>query len=205
MASGQMAYLGQGIQPASFNFGLPASIVYTTTTVAASLPLYKETLYSTFQAIITGTGAVTATVQIQVTNDDNTGRGYVFGGVNGAPGGPATLTNASANVTAAPGTFSQSMVGALAVGPGVPAATTVLAVAVNGSSLTLSGNATASGLIQLNLFAQNWLATPLGVITLSGTNNTTDGFTSSAPWRYVRSNVTAISGTAAAVSALMGG
>lgn len=46
----------------------------------------------------------------------------------------------------------------------------------------------------------------LGKITLSGTGGTTetDGFTSDAPWAYVRGNVTAISGTGANVSLYMG-
>ena len=46
----------------------------------------------------------------------------------------------------------------------------------------------------------------LGTITLSGTGGTaeTDGFTSDAPWAYVRGNVTAISGTGANVSLYMG-
>lgn len=46
----------------------------------------------------------------------------------------------------------------------------------------------------------------LGTIKLSGTGGTpeTDGFTSDAPWAYVRGNVTAISGTGANVSLYMG-
>jgi hypothetical protein len=88
--------------------------------------IYKESPYSTFQAILTGTGAVTATVVVQVSNDDTS----------------------ATNVTS------------------------------------------------------NWIA--LGTITLSGTTSTTDGFTSTASWRWVRSQVTAISGTSAAVKVLMG-
>lgn len=48
----------------------------------------------------------------------------------------------------------------------------------------------------------NWLT--LGTITLSGTGTQTDGFSSDAPWKWVRSNVTAISGTSASVDVLMG-
>lgn len=49
-----------------------------------------------------------------------------------------------------------------------------------------------------------WCDTPLGTITLSGTTSHTDGFTVNAPWKYVRANITAISGTGANVSVLMG-
>ena len=49
----------------------------------------------------------------------------------------------------------------------------------------------------------NWLT--LGTIPLTlGTSATADGFASDAPWVFVRGNVTAISGTDAAVSLLMG-
>lgn len=48
----------------------------------------------------------------------------------------------------------------------------------------------------------DWLE--LGTITLSGTTRTSEGFASDAPWRYARGNVTAISGTSAAVDLLVG-
>jgi len=83
--------------------------------------VYKDSPYSTFQAIVTGTGAVTATVNIEVSNDGT-----------------------------------------------------------------------------------NWVATPMGTITLSGTTSASDGFTSAAPWKWVRANVTAISGTGATVVVKMG-
>lgn len=45
----------------------------------------------------------------------------------------------------------------------------------------------------------------LGTITLTlGTTLSADGFSTSAPWKYVRANVTAISGTTATVNVLMG-
>ncbi len=45
----------------------------------------------------------------------------------------------------------------------------------------------------------------LGTITLTlATTVSGDGFVSNAPWRHVRANVTAISGTGAAVTAWMG-
>jgi hypothetical protein len=45
----------------------------------------------------------------------------------------------------------------------------------------------------------------LGTITLTlGTTLTADGFATTAPWRFVRANVTAISGTGASVNVYMG-
>ena len=49
-----------------------------------------------------------------------------------------------------------------------------------------------------------WCSTPLGTITLSGTTISSDGFTTTAPWKYTRARVTAISGTGAAVVVVMG-
>lgn len=92
-----------------------------TTTTATSIVCYKDSPYTTFQANVTGTGAVTATVVIDVSND---------------------------------GTY--------------------------------------------------WCSTVMGTITLSGTTSSTDGFTSAAPWKFVRARVTAISGTGATVQVYMG-
>jgi len=49
-----------------------------------------------------------------------------------------------------------------------------------------------------------WCSTALGTITLSGTTSSADGFTTSAPWKYVRARITAISGTGATVDVNMG-
>ena len=120
-------YLKSGEQPRNFNFGTLTTIVNTTTTVANSMAIKKESPHASFQAIVNGTGTVGATVVIQVSNEESTGQG----------------TNA------------------------------------------------------------NWIT--LGTITLSGTTTNTDGFNStSCPWRYVRASVTAVSGTNAVVSVIMG-
>jgi hypothetical protein len=47
-------------------------------------------------------------------------------------------------------------------------------------------------------------STPLGTITLSGTTSNSDGFTTNAPWKYVRYRITAISGTSATVNVNIG-
>lgn len=107
-------YIKSGEQPRYFAF----SGVNSTASIAASAAIYKESPYSSFQVIVTGVGAVSATVAIQVSNENATGQG--------------TKTN--------------------------------------------------------------WIT--IGTISPSGTTTATDGFTTLAPWRFVRANVTAVTGTA---------
>lgn len=66
-------FIKSGEQPRYFAF----SGVNSTAAIAASSPIYKESPYAAFQAIVTGTGTVTGTVLIQVTNETNT-----FNGIN---------------------------------------------------------------------------------------------------------------------------
>ena len=115
-------FLKSGEQPRYFAF----SGVNSTTSNLASSPIYKESPYSSFQAIVTGTGAVTATVAVQVCNEADT---------------------------------------------------------FNGTKA-------------------NWIT--MGTITLSGTTTATDGFTTVCPWRYVRVNVTNVTGTNATAEIIMG-
>ncbi|HET8686205.1 MAG TPA: hypothetical protein VFM18_06020 [Methanosarcina sp.] len=72
------------------------------------------------------------------------------------------------------------------------------------ATVTGTGAVTATVLIEVSNDGTNWLSTPMGTISLSGTTSATDGFTSSAPWKYVRANITAISGTGATVVVKMG-
>ena len=111
-----------GEQPRYFAF----SGVNSATTTVASSPIYKESPYSTFQAIVTGTGTVGATVVMQ------------------------------------------------------------------GSNETATFNGTKSNWATINTF------------TLTGTTTATDGYTSVSTWRYVRANITAVSGTSATVEIIMG-
>ena len=106
-------YIKSGEQPRYFSF----SGTNSTASVASSTAVYKESPFSSFQAIVSGTGSVSATVGIQVSNENETGQG----------------TNS------------------------------------------------------------NWIT--ISTITLTGTTTATDGFTTIAPWRFVRANVTAVSGT----------
>lgn len=60
---------------------------------------------------------------------------------------------------------------------------------------------TATVEIQVSNDGNQWITA--GTITLSGANDT-DGFVMDAPWKLCRSNVTAISGTSAAVTVTAG-
>jgi len=90
-------------------------------------------------------------------------------------------------------------------GPGLGAGTTIASI-TNDRTLVLtaapSGLATSPGVYWVT-FANNFWAS-LGTITLSGTLSASDGFTTTSPWKYVRANVTAISGTNAVAYAVMG-
>jgi len=115
-------FIKSGEQPRYFAW----SGVLSRTTTGASSPTYKESPWSTFQAIVTGTGTVTATVLIQGSNETDT------------------------------------FIGDKA----------------------------------------NWVT--IDTYTLSGTTTATNGSTSVSTWRYVRANVTAITGTGATVEVIMG-
>ncbi len=70
-----------------------------------------------------------------------------------------------------------------------------------GATSASTGAATVK--IQVSDDDSNWI--DLATITLSlTTSSSSDGFATSAPWRYSRANVTAISGTGAAVTVWMG-
>ncbi len=174
------------------------------TATGSSQPIRKERVYSTFQATVFGSGAVTATVIIDATNDDKTGEGRQI---------PVTL-NGSTTVTSgalfngfvdANGRWVPPVqIGDAISGTGIPAATTVTAVA-SASSITISNAATATGPGYYPLFTGvDWIKTPLGTITLTSTNFDSDGFTTSAAWRWVRARITAITGTSATVWVAMG-
>lgn len=72
------------------------------------------------------------------------------------------------------------------------------------ATVTGSGAVTATVVIDASNDGTNWCSTVLGTITLSGTTTVSDGFTTTAPWKYVRARVTALTGTGATVVATMG-
>jgi len=69
---------------------------------------------------------------------------------------------------------------------------------------TVSGTGAVSATVAIEVSNDGDNFVTLGTITLSGTTTATDGFAASAPWAVVRANCTAISGTGAALSVVMG-
>lgn len=67
-----------------------------------------------------------------------------------------------------------------------------------------TGAVTANVIIDCSNDGVNAVSTSLGTIGLSGTTSSSDGFTTSAPWKYVRARVTSISGTGATVNVNIG-
>ena len=66
------------------------------------------------------------------------------------------------------------------------------------------GAVSATILIEVSNDGVNFITPGIATVTLSGTNVAVDGTSSAAPWAFVRANVTAISGTGASVTVLMG-
>lgn len=72
------------------------------------------------------------------------------------------------------------------------------------ATVTGTGAVTATVVIDCSNDGVNACATPLGTISLSGTTSSSDGFTTDAPWKFIRARTTAISGTSATVVVLKG-
>ena len=70
------------------------------------------------------------------------------------------------------------------------------------ATVTGTGSVSATIVLEVSNDGVNALATTLGTITLSGTTSNSDGFTTDAPWKYIRAKVTAISGTNATVNVM---
>lgn len=197
------------------NFSWNSTSTPNTTVNQPSNPIYKESPWTTFQAIVSSAtfGALTATVAIQGSNDVFTGTGFVINNT--------TTTSGSGVVTVSQNLFAGGTeqlndayspavsVGMLVVGPGIPVGAYVATV-TNTGSITLSSNATVSATgVSLKFFNTNWATTVLGTITLSGTTSATaptltDGFTSVSTWKFVRAVVTNVTGTGATVSVVAG-
>lgn len=71
-------------------------------------------------------------------------------------------------------------------------------VAIQGTVVG-TGAVSATIVVEVSNDATYAVTTPLGTITLSGTTSNSDGFTTDAPWKYLRGRITAISGTNATV------
>lgn len=67
-----------------------------------------------------------------------------------------------------------------------------------------TGTVSCTVTIQASNDATYAVATAVGVITLSGTTSSSDGFTTDAPWKYLRAVVSSSSGTISSISVTMG-
>lgn len=72
------------------------------------------------------------------------------------------------------------------------------------ATVTGTGAVTATVVIDCSNDGVNACSTPLGTISLSGTTSASDGFTTDAPWKFIRARTTAISGTGATLVVLKG-
>lgn len=67
-----------------------------------------------------------------------------------------------------------------------------------------TGAITATVIIDCSNDGINACTTVLNTITLSGTTATSDGFATTASWKYVRARVTAVTGTISSIYVKMG-
>ena len=93
---------------------------------------------------------------------------------------------------------------ALAVSaPAIQPALGPVELAARGIQAIVTGVGAVTATVNIEVSNDNVNFLVLATITLSGTTSATDGFASQAQWNFVRANVTAISGTSAAVTVLM--
>ena len=116
------------------------------------------------------------------------------------PVSPTDPMPVSAMVT---GAVSILLAAATVVGAGAWVALSKIPVACQA---TVSGTGTVTGTVDIEV--SNDGVTPIATapltINLNGTTTASDGGVVNAPWKYIRANLTAISGTSAAVIVLMG-
>jgi hypothetical protein len=71
------------------------------------------------------------------------------------------------------------------------------------ASVVGTGAVSATIILEVSNDGVNAVSTALGTITLTGTTSVSDGFTTDAPWKYLRARITAVSGTGATVNVNM--
>lgn len=79
-----------------------------------------------------------------------------------------------------------------------------LSATFQASGRTWSGAGSATVKIQVSNDLLAWIDAGTITLTLSDSAYATDGFVMNAPWRYVRANVTTLSGTGAFVTVTVG-
>lgn len=81
---------------------------------------------------------------------------------------------------------------------------TFQATVVGTGAVTATVNIECTNQVDATGAPTHWCATPMGTITLSGTTSVSDGFTTAAPWKFVRAVVSNVTGTGATVTCTMG-
>lgn len=89
--------------------------------------------------------------------------------------------------------------GVLVTGAGFIAGPATVGEKTFQATVTGTGAVTATVLVQVSDDPDTLGWVTLGTVTLSGTTTTTDAFASDTGWLYYRGNVTAVTGTGAAV------
>ena len=91
--------------------------------------------------------------------------------------------------------------GVTSTGAGVAAGPAETGFTTFQATVSGTGAVSATVIVQVSNDGTNWL--DLATFTLSGTTSASDGFAAEAPWKWFRGNVTAISGTGAAVDLIV--
>ena len=86
---------------------------------------------------------------------------------------------------------------------GVQTALGPVETAARGIQATVVGTGAVAATVNIEVSNDNVNFLVLGTVALTGTTSASDGFASQAQWGYIRANITAISGTGAAVSVMM--
>lgn len=205
--------LACGELPRYFNFAAPTAanptpapvLIFTGATTGVSQAMPAEAIYKTFQAsshLIAG-GAVTATVNIQGTNDPKTASGvrYSLG-----------CTNASTTVTSGAlfngyfDAFRNTWVPPVMIGDTVwvNGQTVTVSAIASASSLTVSAAITATGSLDATIFGQLWSMTSAVTLTPAGTPFGVADATLVSAHRWVRASLSALTSAATIVQVLMG-
>lgn len=188
--------LTTGGQPQRFPWNLPGAVTQLSTTANGnSQPIPKDGTFSTYVASITGTGAQSATVVVQATNDPHTA-GADDPSLGTRNNFQIITVNTSTSITSKEGLFRTDMNGDEVYAVGVPAGATM--TYVNQTTATLSAAATATGTPQARFQAFQWVL--LATITLSGNPRAADGFATMSNWKWVRAVLSSLTGTNAAIT-----
>lgn len=198
--------LAAGELPRYFNFGTASTpqnyFLGATSGVSQAMP--AERIYKTFQAsswLVAG-GAVTATVNIQGTNDPKTAVGSRY----------AVYTANSTTLTSGAlflgyyDQFRNTWVPAVMVGDTVVVngqTVTVSAIA-SASSLTVSSAITSTGTLDATIFGQLWSMTTAVTMTPAGTPYGVADTTLVSAHRWLRASLSSLTSTSTYVQVLMG-